>query len=686
MAEKNEKKPQQLPKDALSRIDLGHSFAEYDIIRTKPQVTVKTPALLAALDANRSKCFFVGRRGTGKTAITYHATTTQKNTTQILPQVIVPADLEVKTEDLKDTRQRPFRSLVAAFKRTLLDEVLGEWAAKKFLPLGDLPNGLSRERNFVEDFDFDLRLIKFTELIFQALEGPQEKDWLREINRPKDIGRVMDEVSEGRGWDFTLLIDRIDEAWDGSDRAVIFLMALMHACVELSGSVRCVRPLLFLRENIFERVRQIDNEFARLETFVVSLDWSRELLVEFVERRLNLPFNTKLPLGGATWDYFFEGAGGLSSRDMVFDYCQERPRDVLTYCSFSVESAQSKRHERVLIEDLQSARRRFSDSRLKDLGDEYAENFPQLQLVLSRFHGLGREFTLPGITAFIKKLLVDEEVKAHCSSWIYRYTAPERFIELLYNVGFVGIKEGTETQFRSLGARSPTPPPISTGTHVVVHPSYTDALNLQNIVVESLGADVTLRSEGLLIDLPEGVNLDEYTKRLADLETDLRTLPRGTGGASQFEELTGEMIRLCFFRSLNNVEPKVREVSGTVIRDWIAANVAHGGFWEMVRQRYQATQVVWECKNYDELSSADFQQAAYYMTQEIGRFAVLVFRGEMKKHYYDHIKRISSEKAGGIVLPVTETDMKVFIRQARNGKTKETHIHEIYDRTIRAIS
>jgi len=674
----------QLPKDALSRVHLGHSFAEYDIIRSFPQITVKTPALLAAENSGRSKCFFVGRRGTGKTAITYHFATSQKNSLQILPQVIVPAGLDVNTEDLKDTRQKPFRSLVAAFKHTLLLEVLSEWNKKGYLKLSKLPSGLAKERNLVEDFDFDFRLLRLMEEVVADLNMPQEKDWLRQMNRSKEIGRQMDEISEGQNWDYTLLIDRIDEAWDGTDRAVIFLMALMHACIELTGSVRCFHPLLFLRENIFERVRQIDNEFARLETFVVSMDWSPALLVEFVERRLNLPFSTKLPLGGDTWDYFFEGEE--ESRKRVFEYCQERPRDILTYCSFAIESAQSNRHERVMLEDLQAARMSFSKSRLKDLGDEYAENYPQIQLVLSRFHGLGREFTVVGITDFIKKLLVDEAVKVHCSKWIYQHTTPDRFIELMYNIGFIGIGQGPEVQFRSLGARSSTAPPISASTHISVHPSYADALSLQNVVIDSPSSEINLQEEGLQIELPDAVSLGEYTSRLDTLEEELKTLPTGPSGARQFEEIVGELIKLCFFRSLNNVEARVSEVSGTSIRDWIAANVARNGFWEMVRQRYGATQIVWECKNYQDLGSDVFQQVATYMTKEIGRFAVVAFRGEMKKHYNDHLKRIASEKEGGIVLLLTEQDLKVFIRQARNGKTKETHIQEIYDRTVRAIS
>lgn len=106
----------------------------------------------------------------------------------------------------------------------------------------------------------------------------------------------------------------------------------------------------------------------------------------------------------------------------------------------------------------------------------------------------------------------------------------------------------------------------------------------------------------------------------------------------------------------------------------------------MIRLRYQATQIIWECKNYLTLDADAFHQAAYYMTKEIGRFVVLAFRGEIKKHYYEHIKRIAGEKDGGIVLLLTEKDVDVFLRQAIRGKAREEHIQEIYDRTIREIS
>jgi hypothetical protein len=674
----------QLPKDAIKKINLGQSFAEYDKV-LGPNVFVKTPSIEAATQASRSKCFFVGRRGTGKTAITYYLTSISKWAFQLHPQSIKPLNVPRSAEEYRDTRQKPFKSILSSFRRALVDEAVSQWNRKGQASFSSLPADLTRERNFIEDHDFDQRFIKFLEDTLSALNSGNEKEWLKQINRTKDICNAVEKFAELHKLQAQILIDRIDDVWDGSDNAVVFLMALMHACVEQGSNTELIRPLLFLRENIFERVRQIDNEFARLETCVVSLDWTRELLLELIERRLNVPFNTKLPLGGATWDYFFEAFDGQSSSQMVLNYCQERPRDLLTYCSFAIEAAQGHLHQKATIEDLQEARRRFSDSRLKDLGDEYSENYPQLQLVLSRFYGLGNEFSLSGIAAFVQKLLVDHDIQRYCGSWLNYFMAPERFMELLYNIGFVGIKEGGVTLYRSMGVKSSNPPKISNVSTAIVHPTYVDALNLQNALITTLDPALALKAEGVIADLPDGMPLGTYQDRLQVLLGELETLPRGTKDSRKFEDIVGETIRLCFYRALANVEPRVRDIDGTVIRDWVASNVASTGFWEVIRQRYHAVQIVWECKNYDDLSADDFHQAAYYMSPAIGKFVIVVFRGELKNHYFDHIKRVFSDKEG-IVLLLTEKDLKVFLRQAINGKVKEAHIHELYDAAIRRIS
>jgi hypothetical protein len=361
---------------------------------------------------------------------------------------------------------------------------------------------------------------------------------------------------------------------------------------------------------------------------------------------------------------------------------------VLIYCSIAIESALSARRERVTADDLLNARKRFSDSRLKDLGDEYAENYPNIAMVLSRFYGLGVEYTYSGVTSFIQKLLVDDEVKHACATWIFRHTVPEQLVELLYSIGFMGISKGGKADqivFRSAGARSTAPPGISTKSRMRIHESYHAALNLHDEVVATLEEATTLRTAGI-VDLPEGSTLDNYQDQLDQLAQELETMPTGSDSATQFEEVVGRIIRLCFFRYLTNVEPRVRNASGTKVRDWICSNSAQSGIWEHIRVRYGASQIVWECKNYEELHADDFHQAQYYMNGRIGRCAVIAFRGnEFKRSYKEHVKEIASN-CDGLVLLFTQRDLEVFVRQAKHGKFRDGHVRDIHDRIVRDIS
>lgn len=678
----------QLSRQAFKLANLGHSFAEHDLIKSNPGLFVETPAILAATTS--SKCFFIGRRGTGKTAITFYLLNKyQKNTLLLLPKLLSAGEPFIAHDWTIDVHQKPFATLVSAFMRVILDEVVLEWRKQGLFSFRSSEGVLVSEREQIESLNFDLRLMTLVEQGFKCLKDCQTREWLAFRNRPKAIAKEMtDEFDSSRRMRFTVLIDRLDDEWDGSDKAVVLVMALMHACIEIGSMTSLVEPIVFLRENVFDRVRALDSEFSRLETSVVSIDWTKELLRELVERRLNNGLITKFSLNGPTWNAFFESSA-TPTEDLVFDFCQYRPRDVLLYLSKALAHAQAHQHNRILIEDLQTARKQYSESRLKEVADEYADNYPQLRLVLARFYGLGCEFTVGSIEDFIKKLLVDDEIKRECSRWIFRFTNPDAFIELLYDIGFWGIKltSKSEVRFKTAEHQNPGPLRITSESIVAVHPTYFDALQLQDRVVTSLGEAITLRTSGLMIEIPESFSPDNYRAKLEDLQLMLPTIEHGKAGDTDYEDLVGDVIRLCFFRALQNVAAKVRDVDGRVIRDWMASNRSNIGFWEMIRQRYKATQIVWECKNYSNLSADDFHQVAYYMGPAVGNFAIVSFRGnEITQTYYSHIRRISSQNDGGVVLILGERDLKTFIRQAINGKQSEAHLQDIYDRTIRAIS
>ncbi len=263
--------------------------------------------------------------------------------------------------------------------------------------------------------------------------------------------------------------------------------------------------------------------------------------------------------------------------------------------------------------------------------------------MLTRFYGLGTEYTVGSIEDFIKKLLVDKEVQEACKTWIYNFTAPDQFIQLLYNVGFWGPKQTNGlTRFKSSEAENPGTLSIAPESTFMVHPSYVHGLQLQKTVITSLGEDVSLRTSGLITEVPESFSTSSYRAKLEELSEELSTMPMGTKTARQFEDLIGEVIRLCFFRALSNVQARSRDVNGTIIRDWVASNRAPTGFWAIIREKYAATQVLWECKNYDDLKAEDFQQVAYYVNERAGRFAIIVCRSStpLSQHIFEHVKRV----------------------------------------------
>jgi hypothetical protein len=214
----------------------------------------------------------------------------------------------------------------------------------------------------------------------------------------------------------------------------------------------------------------------------------------------------------------------------------------------------------------------FSESRLKELGDEYSENYPQIQLVLARFYGLGRKYTVNGVASFIKKLLEDKQIKDACSKWIYSYSPPDRFIELLYGIGFFGVSMGNIVQFRTPGNQNTTPPSTSHSTVVDIHPCYVHALALQDKLINTISESHVLTDHGILEDLPESMDLSTYITKLNDLEDNIKSLPHGPHPHSKsFEDIVGETIKLCFYSPLTNVQEKSRTHNNTAIRDWVQA-------------------------------------------------------------------------------------------------------------------
>jgi len=65
-----------------------------------------------------------------------------------------------------------------------------------------------------------------------------------------------------------------------------------------------------------------------------------------------------------------------------------------------------------------------------------------------------------------------------------------------------------------------------------------------------------------------------------------------------------------------------------VLRTASSTNLAEGGVWKRIYSDYGSRHVVFEVKNYQGLTAADYQQVLSYLTGEYGRIAFVVTRDE----------------------------------------------------------
>jgi len=109
-------------------------------------------------------------------------------------------------------------------------------------------------------------------------------------------------------------------------------------------------------------------------------------------------------------------------------------------------------------------------------------------------------------------------------------------------------------------------------------------------------------------------------------------------------------VQVLFQGDLTNFEAKPNP--GAVSqRDIVATNMATRGFWHRVLHDYSTRQVIFEVKNYSEITNDDLRQVLSYSSGEYGRLAVIVFRSDkegvgptvkawLREIYHNHEHRL----------------------------------------------
>lgn len=467
-----------------------------------------------------------------------------------------------------------------------------------------------------------------------------------------------------------VLFDGLDEGWEPTPVSTALLGGLALAVADLRDHQSGVHGILFIRDNLFRALAKFDPDFSRhIEGSSLRLHWDENGLLVVVANRLRVRLSLeKVENDIKIWNRFAHRA--LQSRDGFIKCLQHtlyRPRDILVLLNQAFHLAARGGRTGLIEDDVESVSLGISDSRLSDLLKEYEAVFPGLGIVISAFRGSTPFKKLHLVISELDRLVDENDYSEIGSGDLAAFGSGEVVFNALYSIGFLGFQDAGSGHitFRHDGGeadvRTENPDQM-----IAIHPCYWKALGLSR---ENVAIEIITEIHDEYENRVEPEVQDIRTRQLGTLISELSNVPLGSEGATQFEDWVFRSIRILFQGVLMNPELKP---NGSAIqrRDVVATNMAQSGFWRRILDDYQSRQVVFEVKNYKDLRLEDYRQALSYMSNEYGRFMILVCRsgsdavgeteqGWLKTMYHEHQR---------VILAIPDTLLSRCLRKVRNAQ------------------
>jgi hypothetical protein len=378
---------------------------------------------------------------------------------------------------------------------------------------------------------------------------------------------------------------------------------------------------------MFRALAHFDPDFSRhIEGADLRLRWDEGSLLHFTAERIRVAFSLDVENDARIWGRFAQrGLEGREGFEKCLRHTLYRPRDVLVLLNKACMIANQSGRNQIIDDDVTTASIMISTDRLEDLFKEYDVVLPGLRLFAEVFLGTKAIWRYAEVLALPNKALDEQSYSAEDASDFAVLGISNEIFMALYSVGFLGVqRDGTQTYVFCHDGASSNIMNISPDTNVAVHPCYWRALDISETVSE-IDMLTHVHDE---YEPVKGKELgDRRMQRLGQVVEEFPQILEGEEHASAFEDWVLRAIKIVFAGPLSNIvlHPNADAVQR---RDIVATNNAQSGFWRRVYEDYKARQVIFEVKNYSDLSITDIRQALSYSGREYGRIVFLVYRGE----------------------------------------------------------
>jgi hypothetical protein len=424
-----------------------------------------------------------------------------------------------------------------------------------------------------------------------------------------------------------VLMDRLDEGYESDAVGIGMIAGLTYAAIELNKRSHLIRPIVFLRDNIYRTLAKEDPDYSRnIEGQVIRLHWDWAQLLTLVTARMKLSFKIAVEKDQKVWDRVT--AGELQGRD-GFKKCLQftlyRPRDLLSLLNETFFCAARHSRETAIITDLDHAAQSISVARLEDLWKEYSKIFPSIQLVTSSFKD-GEPELLVGsaIEAMEHHIDSSEDSSNHESLAETRILQASGLLQSLYSVGFIGTHDSNTSAFSFCHDGRTPDKGFENRDKILIHPCYWLGLNLSRNALAPEEAEEINDEYDIIV---QSVTPEIRKVKIGQTVSQLDKIPLGREGAREFEHWCLDTLRIIFASHLINLElaPNGQAVQR---RDIVGTNRSGSDFWKRVHEDYKVRHVVFDSKNYSGLGPDEYRQLQSYLTGPYGKLGFIITRDE----------------------------------------------------------
>lgn len=329
--------------------------------------------------------------------------------------------------------------------------------------------------------------------------------------------------------------------------------------------------------------------------------------------------------------------------------------------------------------DVEFTAKEISEGRLDDLRKEYTAIFPSLPEIINKFSGGPPEFTVAGAEEILSNIRDDSVYPEVVQQDLEILKNPIDIIKNLYSVGFLGALESSHGNYVFCHDGASPTKEFEDNAGLLIHPCYWMALNLTRNALDSDEAEVIYDEYDIRVS---SITPEQRAKRLGQLISALNEIIPGRDGFYEFEEWCLDAVKIVFAGALTNVELHPNK-QAKQRRDIVGTNLGKTAAWSRIREDYGTRQVVFEVKNYQNISGDEYRQMLSYGGDTYGRIGFIITRDEdenlrkdgdldwMKEMYHQHKH---------LVVKITAKWLSKLLSKLRNPQK-----HDVVDKTLNGL-